>query len=149
MVQVFMVPQDEIVPMWPLVRPWVLDALEYTGGRASEASVLFDLATQKNTLWVVYSEEKGRIVAFFTLKVVKYTGRQLLSGELLGGGDLEDWAGAVCDTLRRYAKDTGCDGVEMYGRAGWERVLPKLGWRKAMVLFEMDMEQKVNADGQE
>lgn len=52
-------------------------------------------------------------------------------------------AGRLADVMRlqpqvvAHAKSNGCEDLLVIGRRGWEKVLPKFGWKRGSTVFEM------------
>lgn len=57
----------------------------------------------------------------------------------LAAGDLDDVLALVPD-MKTFAKAQGCSRITCIGRRGWERVLPKHGWRITGTAFALDLE---------
>lgn len=45
----------------------------------------------------------------------------------------------LMDLLIPWARQHGCDAIECNGRAGWERVLGKRGWKKSSTTMRMEL----------
>ena len=61
------------------------------------------------------------------------------------GGNTHSVEDVMQPQLVQMAKDMGCEFIEMSGRVGWSKVLPKYGWHKtgishAMPIMEMNHE---------
>lgn len=52
-------------------------------------------------------------------------------------GELESVV-ALREDMARFARANGCSVITASGRIGWERVLPKTGWRKTHSIFTFD-----------
>ena len=55
----------------------------------------------------------------------------------IGAGELESVV-ALREDMARFARANGCSVITVSGRIGWERVLPKTGWRKTHSIFTFD-----------
>ncbi len=67
----------------------------------------------------------------------QYPRKKYLYMMFVGGVNIERWYSIGITTLRKFAGDTGCDGVEATGRLGWERVLKNDGYTSRWKVFDM------------
>lgn len=124
--------------IWRLVAPLLSPAIDVTGGRTDMGEVFRRLRAGQHILWVARDDD-GPVVAAFTTRVAQYPLKRMLVVDACGGSEMGEWLAVVVDTFRRFARDSGLDGVEMYGRAGWARALRRYGWRSPLVLCEIDV----------
>jgi len=47
----------------------------------------------------------------------------------------------MLETLERWAMDNNCDGMEMTGRKGFEKILGPYGWTPEYTVFEKMFEE--------
>lgn len=133
---------DKVELLWPVVAPLLKPAVDRAGGRISMETVLSSLAAGTHLLWIVAND--STITAAFTTRVAKYPLKSMLVVECLGGSRLKEWVESTNEMLKRFAKDSGLSGVEMYGRSGWSKALAPYGWETSMVLCEMNVEQETS-----
>lgn len=134
---VSLVPQDHIDAVWPAVEPFVVKALEYASGKYKPEDVR-DLVTEYGyPLWIAFNNEgiKGMVITRF----MQYPRKKYLFLEFCGGTDGFSWKAPMLSTLRSWAKDNGCDGIEGAGREGWQKVFESDGYRRTLVHFEMPL----------
>lgn len=131
------VPTEGVDVFWPQVESLLRPALAYSGGRIDGPSMLDRLRDGRYALWVAYDETETVRAAFAT-RVATYPRRNVLAVDCAGGTRMQDWIDLVQQTFRNFARDSGLDGVEMYGRPGWLRVLSRYGWKHSMVVMEVD-----------
>ena len=62
-------------------------------------------------------------------EVLTYPRRKMIH-YFLAVGALEDVLKMQAE-IDSFAREHGCDGAIMGGRVGWDKVLPKYGWRKS------------------
>ena len=74
-----------------------------------------------------------------TTEVTHYPARTMLSMHFLGGEGFDDWYGDMLDSLTRYAKDAGCDGIEGIARFGFWKWLKDDGFNKTSAFYEKDL----------
>jgi len=133
---------DKVGLLWPVVAPLLEPAVARSGGRISMETVLSSFSAGTHLLWIVAND--STITAAFTTRVAQYPLKAMLVVECLGGSRLKEWVEGTSETLKRFAKDSGLDGVEMYGRFGWSKALAPYGWETSMVLCEMNVEQETS-----
>ena len=51
------------------------------------------------------------------------------------------WRDAMLQTLEKWAIDNSCDGMEMTGRKGFEKILKPHGWTPEYAVFEKMFEE--------
>ncbi len=131
------IPAANLKAFWPIVAPMLAPAVRQSGGRVTMATLYRGLTEHRFVLWVALNE-KNETAAALTTHIASYPARKMLSIDFVGGDEMAGWLPTASDTFRRYASDTGLDGVEGGGRAGWVRALRKLGWTQSLVVVEVD-----------
>ena len=66
-----------------------------------------------------------------------------------GGEDLEGWHENVLVLLEQYARDHGCSGMELIGRAGWKKFLQKNGWSATYLVCERNFDKEALEEEEE
>lgn len=130
------IPPEGVDVFWPEVEPLLARAVPYSGGRIDIESLHEWALDGRYLLWVAHDGEAIR--AAFATRVATYPRRRMLSVDCAAGVHIRDWIDLVQMTFRNFSRDAGLDGVEMYGRPGWNRVLSRYGWERSMVLMEVD-----------
>jgi hypothetical protein len=132
-----LVPIDRIGDVWGLVEPILSQAIEKSGGRHTNVSVLDQCLNSKISLWVVMDGDK--IISAFTVRIVDYPERRSLSVELLAGEKFKEWTEEMFDVMSRWAKHYGCTHLEASGRDGWERLGKTWGFKRAYTVIEREL----------
>jgi hypothetical protein len=130
------IPSEGVGMFWPEVEPLLAPATAYSGGRINVEDLRERFLDGRYLLWAAHDGES--IKAAFATRIAVYPRRRMLAVECAGGKFMSDWIDLVQQTFRNFARDMGLDGVEMYGREGWTRVLSRYGWKRAMVVMEVD-----------
>ena len=65
--------------------------------------------------------------------------QQRVLNVFLAVGNLDEIM-ALTDEVVAFAKQHGCSRLIMGGRKGWAKVLPKYGWKKPRVQYELPLE---------
>jgi len=130
------IPPEGVELFWPQVERLLVLATAYSGGRMTVEDLRERMLDGRYLLWVAHDGEAIR--AAFATRTAVYPRRKVLAVECAGGKGMCEWIELVQQTFRNFARDSGLDGVEMYGRPGWTRVLSRYGWKRAMVVMEVD-----------
>ena len=109
-------------------------------GRYSMGHIVQEILNGDQHLWVVLDED-SKVISALTTKFVSYPGKLLLAGQFLGGEKIMRWRALMLETLERWAIDNNCDGMEMTGRRGFEKVLRPHGWTPEYTVFEKMFEE--------
>ena len=140
------VPPSELRKNWPTVAPLLAPAIGFSNGRISLSSVFDWLVDQRYILWLAYKsyetynlDGQTKISAAFVTRESNYPCRKMLTIDLCGGTDMEQWVSEADRVFRAYAVAAGLDGVELFGRPGWTRALKNLGWTGGTVLLETNL----------
>lgn len=88
-------------------------------------------------LWVAYSSDKVIRAAFLT-RTANYPCKKMLTVEVCGGIGMDGWLGEASRIFQAFSRESGLDGVELYGRPGWARALRQFGWTSSIVMAEVD-----------
>ena len=112
-------------------------------GRYSLDHIEHEIMIGEQHLWIVFDDDK-KVISALTTKFVSYPGKRLLAGQFLGGERIMRWRDSMLETLERWAVDNNCDGMEMTGRRGFERILKPHGWTPEYTVFEKMFEEKDN-----
>lgn len=137
------IPADSLTSIWRTVAPLLSPAISRSVGRVNMRQAFEKLREGQYLLWVARQDNDLVVKAAFLTRVAEYPNRRMLVVDFAGGMELQDWMQMATDTFRRFAADTGLDGVEFVGREGWRKPLAALGWKVTGVVME------VNAAGAE
>ena len=137
MINISLVPVDEVRNIWENVSRHVKKATDYTYGRYKEIDVLHECLIGKFNLWIVYREEEEvAYIGAAVTEVLQYPRKKALSVVFLSGDDFSEWMPEIDKKFVDFAKVLECDFVEACGRAGWDRKVKKLGWIKRFSIIE-------------
>jgi hypothetical protein len=135
------VPAAALPRLWPRARPFIERALDEGGGHLAAEDVFAALRRREMQLWVLRAGE-GLVGALVT-EIVRWPRRAVCRLVLAGAEDgwREEWL-PLRGFLECWARAEGCASIEIYGRAGWARLVP--GARRRVVL-EWDLTEKEQA----
>jgi hypothetical protein len=140
MIEVSLVPAKYVDTCWDKVEKFVDKAAKYTYGRYTTSNI-YDMVKENDyQLWVAYDNSvfKGVVVT----NVLTYPQRKLLGMQFCGGEELSTWKKPMLSLLKRFARDSGCEGIESTGRPGWAKVFQNDGYKATWVTYELPLEQE-------
>lgn len=135
--KVIMVPTERVPHAWPEALKYIRPAFERLSHRKDEAMLYSDIVGERKRLWVVAEGDKVR--GFGVTHVYDDELRRVMAIEYAGGKDVAGQYSIVVEKLEEYAKDMGCQTVEIYGRRGWERALKNDGYAEKAIVLEKDI----------
>lgn len=112
-------------------RPWIDDALEYSGGTHTFEDVYDRILDGKLQLWPA---ERGCAVT----EIVVYPKKKVLH-VFLAGGEMDQIIDMI-DSAVAWSKTQGCSSMTISGRNGWKRVLEKYGYKAVMTVLEKEFD---------
>lgn len=111
-------------------RPWIEDALAYSGGTHTFQDVVDGIASGHMQLWPA---PKGCAVT----QIVVYPRKRALH-IFLAGGEMDQLFDGE-SVVTAWGREQGCSMITLSGRMGWRRVLEPKGWTTTMVVMEKDI----------
>ena len=112
-------------------RPWMEDALAYSGGTHAFEDVVAGIASGRMQFWPA---PRGCAVT----EIVVYPRKRVLH-VFLAGGEMDQIIDMI-DSAVAWSKEQGCTSMTIAGRHGWRRVLEKHGYRAVMTVLEKEYE---------
>ena len=130
-----LVPAAYVDDVWPAVKPFIEEALQYGQGKYELDDVYSLLTTYNYPLWIAFDDEgiKGAVITRF----VQYPRKKYLVVEFCGGKDGWNWKSPMLAILKAWARDNECDAIEAGGRVGWVRVFRPEGSKLVSQSFEI------------
>ena len=104
------------------MRGYLGRALDEGNGEYALGDIRKSLLTGANQLWVVMLA--GEVVGACVTEIIRYPKRKSCFVRFFSAEDglRESWLDHL-DIIEAWAKERGCDAVEVSGREGWKRVL--------------------------
>jgi len=140
MIEVSLVPTEYVDTCWGKIEKFIEKAAKYTYGRYTTSNIYDMVMDGDYQLWVAYDDGvfKGAVVT----NIISYPQRKLLGMQFCGGEELSTWKEPMLDILKRFARDSGCEGIESTGRPGWAKVFQNDGYKATWVTYELPIEQE-------
>lgn len=76
--------------------------------------------------------QKGQSVT--VTEVMAYPQKRVMN-VVLAVGNMDEVLGLIPE-MEDFAKQHGCSSIRMFGRKGWAKVLPNIGWKSPGVIYE-------------
>jgi hypothetical protein len=129
---------EEVLKDWLVLSPLIQEALDKGQGENTLLDHMKKLLNFNSHCWVIKDKEeiKGVILTEF----LQYTQHRTLHIITLSGTEFETWV-HLYPTIEQFAKEAGCIRCEIWGRAGWAKVLPKVlpGFEQAYVVMSKNI----------
>jgi|694.fasta_scaffold37394_6 hypothetical protein len=135
-VEIVPVHPDRLDVAWPIVEPWLANALTY-GPKLYETRDIYGyIAKKEMILWIAI--QSSRIVGMSITSVHQFPQAMVADIHWTGGDKhkSEVWLDRMMNTLKKWAKHCGADVLAGGGRRGW---IKKYGFRETGVNFEMEL----------
>lgn len=114
------VPPGSVEDVWRYAGHFISSAVQRTG-LADEEIIRRGLFEGRSLLWVAVLD--GIFVAAASTEVVVVNGAKTCELTACGGDGREHWI-ELLEGIESYAKAEGCASMRIFGRKGWQRVLP-------------------------
>jgi|TARA_R110002124_G_scaffold279663_1_gene452354 hypothetical protein len=112
---------------WERSKPFLANALEQSGNEYTVDDVLREIEDDHA---IFYPTKKGASV----FRIALYPRKRMLR-IWLAGGDMESSIESILEAADFHAKEHECDGIEVLGRRGWEKVLKPYGYEHKRVML--------------
>ena len=110
---------ERVREVWSHVAPLLESAVSRTDlGRFDE--IEHDVLSGRSLLWLAWS---GQIEAVATTILAETDTAKVCVLTACGGKDMRRWL-ALLMTIESYARAEGCSRMRIFGRKGWQRMLP-------------------------
>tara|TARA_R110002020_G_scaffold7935_7_gene32605 strand:+ start:2566 stop:2958 length:393 start_codon:yes stop_codon:yes gene_type:complete len=121
------VDQEGFEKAWKASEPYLQAALDKSGNEWTTDDVLKEVEDDHA---IFYPVQNGAAI----FRVARYPQKRMLR-IWIAGGHMAPNINAVLEAAEFHADQHDCDGIEIGGRKGWERVLKKHGYQHKSVLL--------------
>jgi len=139
------IPIAELDKVWSIVDKDIRNALAYSGQLTDSNFVLEKSKEGKFQVWILWDKTKPTAVEkYFGVVVTELIKRQL--GKvchiyIMTGRQRHKWQYLVKD-IEEFAKNEGCQMMELIARPGWKKVLNNFGYGMTHVVLEKKIKQE-------
>lgn len=120
---------------WPLVEPYVENALTYAHGELTIESVKMHVSSGLFQLWTVWNKVNEKVCGAVTTCRQDYDHVRALRIVTLGGEHYFLWNQQLERALSKFARSIGANRLEASGRKGLIKSLKPLGFQQAYTTF--------------
>ena len=134
--KIALIPPGMVVDTIPQLLPYLKMSEEQTRGRATVDDILKFVLNGQMQLWI--GHEEGRIYGHVITEIKEYPRRKMLVAQYCAWepNHMQYMEDEMFDLLNRFAKDTGCSGIEFVGRPGWRDQAKKYGFEVQSVMYQ-------------
>ena len=131
-----LVPPGMVSSVIPALLPYLAESEKWSKGRASVDDILRFVLNQQMQLWIVH--EENTIYGHVITEIKEYPRCKMLVVQYCAGepDHMQYVDDEIFDLLDRFAKDTGCSGIEFVGRPGWRKQAEKYGFEVRSVMYQ-------------
>lgn len=136
--EISLVPHGILYRALPDLIPYLEKSAAWTRGRASIDDILEFLYSKKMQLWLTYDTETYKGYGYVITEVKTYPRCKMLVAQYCAGesNHMQYVEDKMYELLERFAKETGCAGIEFFGRPGWGAHSKKRGYTVQTVVYE-------------
>jgi hypothetical protein len=131
-----LVPPGMVSNVIPALLPYLRESEKWARGRATVDDILRFVFTGQMQLWI--GHEENTIYGHVITEIKEYPQCKMLVVQYCAGepNHMQYVDDEIFDLLDRFAKDTGCSGVEFVGRPGWRKQAEKYGFEVRSVMYQ-------------
>ncbi|WP_072389518.1 hypothetical protein [Hyphomicrobium sp. CS1BSMeth3] len=119
---------------WPHIRGWIHEALVTNANAHTAADIYREIRDRKMQLWAIWARNDRPTGVLITEVYETAAGRTCAIP--IVGAEMMEQSLPVLKIIEKWAREQGCVRLRGEGRAGWERALKPLGWRKITTQVE-------------
>lgn len=134
---IILVPKPDIDKVVKLIPEFLESAAKYTYGRFDANDIVQECKKVNKQLWVAFDKD---VIGFVVTEIVSYPKLKTLVMHFTGGKNFETWHDDIISTLKKFAKECGCQLIESQARLGWSKILKKDGYKPRFYFFELPLE---------
>lgn len=134
--QISFVPFGTVVSVISGLVGYFYTAAKWSRGRANPDDIIRACLNGVYQLWVVHDDTK--LYGFFATEVKQYPQVKMLCVQhcVIEPNRMAEVEDQMQTIAERYAKDSGCAGIEFVGRPGWKRHAGKYGYKTQSVMYQ-------------
>lgn len=129
------IPREAFMQAWPAIADHIPGIVDRSGGRVSARTLIKEVADGILHVWTVWDGQSVRAVVGAEVGHAP-TGLKICTVNFAAGRDSHEWLHLLSE-IEDWARQIGCNKVEMWARKGWARKLP--AYRMTHVLLEKDL----------
>tara|TARA_R100001015_G_C4627898_1_gene187713 strand:- start:275 stop:694 length:420 start_codon:yes stop_codon:yes gene_type:complete len=123
MIEIKQVDIECVDVFWNKVKNWVYKVVVQSNGRHTLDSTYKLLKQGTMTMFLI--TDKKKLCAVYVVQKVYYPAKIVLGILFCGGSKVIKEVKKIEKFFLNYAKEQKCDGLEIIGRKGWDKVIKK------------------------
>ena len=123
MIEIKQVDIECVDVFWDKVKNWVYKVVVQSNGRHTLDSTYKLLKQGTMTMFLI--TDKKKLCAVYVVQKVYYPAKIVLGILFCGGSKVIREVKKIEKFFLNYAKEQKCDGLEIIGRTGWDKVIKK------------------------
>ena len=139
------IPKEEINKVWVLAKPYVDDALVYSNSHHHSDHFKNLMVQGKLQLWLLWDDKKNTIQekmnGVVVSEIINRSIKKVFHLPIVTGKNRQRWQHLI-EKLENFAKDQGCDCMELIARPGWQKILNKHNYFKTHVVLEKNLKEE-------
>ena len=125
--------------MMVMLRPFLQPAIDRTLGELTIADVYAVVSKHAAQVWLVYDEEKERVIGVAVTEITQYPGLKALRVFLLGGKRMAEWKDLLDEHFGDFCELEGITRIEVVGRKGFLVALADMGYNLAYTVLTKEI----------
>lgn len=142
---VIYIPKEQIDKVWVLAKPYVDEALAYSNSHHHSEHFKDLMLKGKLQLWLLWDDKKTTIKekmnGVVVSEIIQRSIKKVFHLPIVTGKNRQRWQHLI-EKLEDFAKDQGCDLMELIARPGWQKILDKHNYKKTHVILEKELKEK-------
>lgn len=122
----------ELAFTMPMIASEIERALRYSRGEVELSDIKLRCEQGLMQLWIIMEDGIG-VSGVAVTEVIDYPNLKAARVVALAGENIEKWMKLGDEVLAAWARHSKCDVLEAIGRAGWAKMLTKVGWKQQYV----------------
>ena len=141
--EISLVPYGKISYLIPALIRYLNESEMWAMGRASVDDIVRFALTGQMQLWAVYDIESNDIHGFVMTEVKQYPQKKMFVIQYcaMTPNHMKHIEDKMHETADKFAQEMGCQGIEFFGRPGWEPHVKKRGYSVKTVVFEKHFDE--------
>lgn len=139
------IPTKDIDKTWVLAKPYIDDALAYSGYHTDSDFVYERLKKNTFQLWILWDNDKNTIKekmnGVVVSEIIKRKLKKVCHLFIVTGKNRQRWQHLIAK-IEDFAKDQECDLMELIARPGWQKILDKFNYSKTHVVLEKSLKEE-------
>lgn len=128
------VPSSLIEEGWHAIGPWIDDAAKRSRGKYSGDDIKEALIAGECQLWMW---DTPTAFGLLVTQIVRYPKNTCCWIRMATGRNSDEWANESVKTIEAWAREQGCNAMELIARPGWKKKLD--GYAETHVYLEKSL----------